>query len=141
MRYVLVAIALVPVLAAGYAVYLARVVNPRVVRELHESPDGERARRVMLISLPSGRTLPVNSSARATPFARRRTAAAAHRADRRALANPEVRVSVDGQSTEHRAVLVTGEEHERVDSDHRLGTVFRILTGFPPRYFLRLDPV
>ena len=60
MKYVLVAIALLPVLVAGYAVYLARVVNPRVERELREEPDGERARKVMLIALPSGRTLPVN---------------------------------------------------------------------------------
>ena len=38
------------------------------------------------------------------------------------------------------AVPVTGAEHDRVDADHALGVVFRILTGFPPRYFVRLDP-
>jgi hypothetical protein len=48
------------VLIVGYAVYMARVANPRVERELREHPDGERARKVMLITLPSGRTLPVN---------------------------------------------------------------------------------
>jgi hypothetical protein len=37
-------------------------------------------------------------------------------------------------------VPVVGEEHARVDADNRLGLGFRILTGFPPRYFLRLDP-
>lgn len=37
-----------------------RFVNPRVERELREAPDGERARKVMLITLPSGRRLPVN---------------------------------------------------------------------------------
>jgi hypothetical protein len=60
MRYLLVLIIALPVLVAGYSIYLARIVNPRVVRELRENPDGERARRVMLIALPSGRVLPVN---------------------------------------------------------------------------------
>jgi hypothetical protein len=58
----------------------------------------------------------------------------------RALANPDVQVTIDGQKVDHRAVPVTGEEHERVDADNRLPAVFRILTGFPPRLFLRLDP-
>jgi len=48
------------VLVAGSAVYMAGVANPRVKREIREEPDGERARKVMLITLPSGRTLPVN---------------------------------------------------------------------------------
>ena len=59
---------------------------------------------------------------------------------RRALANPEVQVTIDGKQGDYRAVPVTGEEHARIDSEHRLGLVFRILTGFPPRYFMRLEP-
>ena len=47
-------------LAAGYGVYMARVANPGVERELREDPEGERATKGMLITLPSGRTLPVN---------------------------------------------------------------------------------
>jgi len=58
----------------------------------------------------------------------------------RALQTPEVRVSLDGQKGDYRAVPVTGVEHDRVDSENSLGVGFRILTGFPPRYFLRLDP-
>jgi hypothetical protein len=58
----------------------------------------------------------------------------------RALENPEVQVSLDGGKGDYRAVPVTGEEHDRVDGEHGLGVVFRILTGFPPRYFVRLDP-
>ena len=58
---------------------------------------------------------------------------------RRALANPEVSVTLDGAKGDYRAVPVSGEEHARVDADNRLPVVFRILTGFPPRYFLRLD--
>jgi hypothetical protein len=59
---------------------------------------------------------------------------------RRALANPEVRASMDGKTVDYRAVPVTGDEHERVDTEHARGLVFKILTGFPPRYFVRLDP-
>jgi len=58
----------------------------------------------------------------------------------RALANPDVQVTIDGQKSYHTAVPVTGEEHERVDRENALPVFFRILTGFPPRYFLRLDP-
>ena len=40
--------------------FSACVNNPRVVRELREQPDGDRAKKVMLLTLPSGKTLPVN---------------------------------------------------------------------------------
>jgi hypothetical protein len=59
---------------------------------------------------------------------------------RRALANPDVQATVDGQKGDYRAVPVTGAEHERVDGEHALPAAFRVLTGFPPRYFVRLDP-
>jgi hypothetical protein len=59
---------------------------------------------------------------------------------RRVLAKPEVRITMDGEKGDYRAVPVTGTEHDRVDADNGLGVVFRILTGFPPRYFLRLEP-
>jgi hypothetical protein len=59
---------------------------------------------------------------------------------RRALANPNVQATVDGEKRDFVAVPVTGAEHERVESENRHGLVFRILTGFPPRYFVRLDP-
>jgi hypothetical protein len=58
----------------------------------------------------------------------------------RALANPDVQVTVDGQKTDYRAVPVDAAEHARVDADNRLPMVFRILTGFPQREFLRLEP-
>lgn len=57
-----------------------------------------------------------------------------------ALENPEVRVTLDGEKKDYRAVPVTGGEHERVDDDNSLPLAFRFLTGFPPRYFVRLDP-
>ena len=58
----------------------------------------------------------------------------------RALKNPRVRVALVGQTGDYLAVPVTGDEHERVDDEHSLPLVFRVLTGFPPRYFVRLDP-
>lgn len=58
----------------------------------------------------------------------------------RALANPDVFATIDGQKAAYRAVPVTGDEHARVDGDNGLPFVFRVLTGFPPRYFLRLEP-
>ena len=58
----------------------------------------------------------------------------------RALANPDVQATLDGETRDYRAVPVSGEEHDRVDGEYGLGLGFRILTGFPPRYFVRLDP-
>jgi hypothetical protein len=51
---------LLVVLALGYIVYATNVTNPRVERELIENPQGERAGRVMMLTLPSGRRIPVN---------------------------------------------------------------------------------
>ena len=62
---------------------------------------------------------------------------------RQALENPSVEVALDLEGVEkkaYRAVPVTGDEHERVEGEHSAGIGFRILTGFPPRYFVRLDP-
>jgi hypothetical protein len=60
MKIALMSIAALAVLIAGYLAYSALIVNPRVERELREYPEGERAHKVMLITLPSGRTIPVN---------------------------------------------------------------------------------
>jgi hypothetical protein len=59
---------------------------------------------------------------------------------RRALENPEVQATLGNQKGNYQAVPVTGAEHDRVDGENSLPVFFRILTGFPPRYFVRLDP-
>jgi hypothetical protein len=63
----------------------------------------------------------------------------------RALSNPNVRVTLDasmeGSAAAYLAVPVTGNEHDRVSEENGVGLGFRILTGFPPRYFVRLDPL
>ena len=58
----------------------------------------------------------------------------------RALDNPNVEVTLDGEKGAYTAVSVSGEEGDRVNEARSLGLVFKILTGFPPRYFVRLDP-
>ena len=55
-----IAVTLLVLLVVGGACYYSWYVNPRVERELREDPKGERAQKVMLLTLPSGRTLPVN---------------------------------------------------------------------------------
>lgn len=59
MRWLIAAGALAAVLAVG-AFAMSCVGNARVVRDLRDNPNGERAQKVMLITLPSGKTIPVN---------------------------------------------------------------------------------
>lgn len=56
------------------------------------------------------------------------------------LANPRVRVTLDGETADYQAVPIASAEYERVDRDHSLPLFMRILTGFPPREIVRLDP-
>jgi hypothetical protein len=60
----------------------------------------------------------------------------------RLLANPQVRVTLDGTTGDYQAVSVAadGEEHARVANDNPVPGWFRFVTGFPPRYFVRLEP-
>ena len=44
----------------GVACVYAWWTNPRVIRELRGDPQGERAQKVMLLTLPSGKAIPVN---------------------------------------------------------------------------------
>ncbi len=59
---------------------------------------------------------------------------------RRVVENPDVRVTAQGRQTAFRAVPVSGEERSRILREYRLPLIVRILSGFPPRAFLRLDP-
>jgi hypothetical protein len=59
-RIFLIVAACGAVAGVGYWQFVERVGNPRVVRELLDDPDGQRARRVLLLTLPSGRRIPVN---------------------------------------------------------------------------------
>jgi hypothetical protein len=59
---------------------------------------------------------------------------------RQALANPKVEVTIEGERGAYLAVPASEEEGERVHRENAPGLVFRVLTGFPPRLFLRLEP-
>ena len=58
---------------------------------------------------------------------------------RQALTNPNVKALYKGEKNSYLAVPVEGEEHDRLMREHAHPLTFRILTGFPPRYFIRLD--
>ncbi len=58
----------------------------------------------------------------------------------RLLQKPEVQATLDGKARDYLAVPIAGEEHDRVNSENSLGPIFRLLTGFPPRLLVRLDP-
>ena len=56
-------------------------------------------------------------------------------------ANPAVVITRDGESQPYVAVPVSDTEHVRLDTEVRpLPLMMRFLTGFPPRYFVRMDP-
>lgn len=57
-----------------------------------------------------------------------------------ALKHPDVQVTMNGDQVAFRATPISQAEHDQVNQAHPLGVGIRILTGFPPRYFLRLDP-
>ena len=54
MKLALVAVSVLVLVPFGIGLYMSRVENPRVERELRQDPEGERAGIVMLITLPSG---------------------------------------------------------------------------------------
>ena len=57
-----------------------------------------------------------------------------------ALENKSVEITFNGQTLPYTAVLLEAEDRERVNNAHPLPFAFRALTGFPPRYLMRLDP-
>ncbi len=58
----------------------------------------------------------------------------------RALENPDVRVTREGEITDYRAVPVSEEERERLLDESGFPMVAYFFSGFAPRQFLRLVP-
>ncbi len=58
----------------------------------------------------------------------------------RALENPNVRVTRDGETTDYRAIPVSEQERERLLDDSGFPLVAYVFTGFAPRQFLQLEP-
>jgi len=58
------------------------------------------------------------------------------------VANPKVRIEIDGMIANYVAVVVTGDEFDRIAAEFPLPFLVRFLMGFPPeRDIVRLDPV
>ncbi len=58
------------------------------------------------------------------------------------VANPNVRVEINGNAADHIAVVVTGDEFDRIADEFQLPFFMRFLMGFPPeRNIVRLDPL
>lgn len=60
MKWIGIALVILVVLVGCSACVYTWWVNPRVADELRREPAGERARKVMLLTLPSGKEIPVN---------------------------------------------------------------------------------
>ena len=58
-----------------------------------------------------------------------------------ALENSRVQVAMDGTTADYIAVPVDDEEHARVAAEIGNGLGFKLMVGFAPQRFLRLDPV
>ncbi|MBT3644578.1 MAG: hypothetical protein HN530_07230 [Gammaproteobacteria bacterium] len=58
----------------------------------------------------------------------------------RLLGNDQVRVRYEDIDARYTASKVLDAEAEALDAARPLGLGFRVLTGFPPRYFVRLTP-
>jgi len=61
---------------------------------------------------------------------------------RRALENPKVQITSDGETKDYLAVPIpaASEDQDRLERAHPHPAWFRFLTGYPPRRFVRLEP-
>ena len=59
-RLLVICLTVVVVAIVSTVLYSAKVMNPRVIEELTADPNGERAKKVMLLTFPDDKTLPVN---------------------------------------------------------------------------------
>ena len=57
-----------------------------------------------------------------------------------ALENPDIEVALEGAKQPYRAAVASDAETDRLNEEHGAPLAFRVLTGFPPRKFVRLDP-
>lgn len=56
------------------------------------------------------------------------------------LANPRIEVDFGDGFEPYTAVALEGEEDAMIREIYTVGFNFKFRTGFPPRYFMRLDP-
>ena len=58
---------------------------------------------------------------------------------RRIQLNPNVQITYGEITRNYNAVVLKGEDHLQASCDFAVPFLFRILTGFPPRYFFRFE--
>ena len=56
------------------------------------------------------------------------------------LRNPDIDVEHAGEVKPYTAVPIDGEERAEIAREYKMGLVLRLMCGFAPRRFLRLDP-
>ena len=54
--------------------------------------------------------------------------------------NPSVKITMNDATSDYVAKTAEGAEHDRLADKFAVPITFRILTGFPPRYFVQLSP-
>ena len=59
---------------------------------------------------------------------------------RRLQRNPTMQMTYGGVTGDYTAVVLTGAEHEQGKIDFSVPFLFKFMTGFPPRYFVLLQP-
>jgi len=59
---------------------------------------------------------------------------------RAALSNPDVEITVDGETKPYRATRVQGSERDELSAAYTMGFVLRFICGFAPSRFLLLEP-
>ncbi len=55
-----IAVLVATIALAGGAIVFTQVVNPRVIEEIRREPGSQRAKKVLVLTLPSAREIPVN---------------------------------------------------------------------------------
>ena len=60
MKVALIVVAVLVLLVAGYVTYETTIRHPGVVADIKANPMGKRAERVMLLTFPDGKMIPVN---------------------------------------------------------------------------------
>ncbi|MEQ8952578.1 MAG: hypothetical protein RL120_00460, partial [Gammaproteobacteria bacterium] len=58
----------------------------------------------------------------------------------RALATPDIQVTLHGVQSDYRALQLDSAELDRVEQVYQFPFLFRFIAGFPPRRYLKLDP-
>ena len=56
------------------------------------------------------------------------------------LENPNIDVEHEGEAKPYTAVPISGDERAEIARAYKMGFVLRLMCGFAPRRFLRLDP-